>query len=242
MPATARWLAILSANCSMAAVSSRGAKNQVRIRGPKPDVSLQCSSLDNLEKLLQSQVEQGLQSSDPDVVYSQFIFDSTVSLQVDSLPDEWRDTLGSPDGPSPIAVPDAVAQLGDAKTKLKRQRAVARSILKSIQNVDGFNYFEKEAWDTKHLDGYRFKFLCRDSFQNKDRAQNRARSSNASNIESAQAPSAEQSPTSKESRGKSQSCFPKPAFLQLSRQISGACRPTTARGRSSSNSRPLSAW
>jgi hypothetical protein len=184
----------------MAAVSSRGAKNQVRIRGPKPDVSLQCSSLDNLEELLRGQVEHGLSAKVPDVVYSEFIFDSSVGLLVEGLPDEWRDSLAVGDGPTQITVPVAVAQLADAKVKLKRQRAVARGVLKSIQSVDGFKYFEKEAWDTKHNDGYRFKFLCRDSFQNKDRAQNRARSSNASALE-VNIPSGEQSPTSRDSRG-----------------------------------------
>ncbi|KAE9967385.1 hypothetical protein BLS_006416 [Venturia inaequalis] len=170
-------------------VSTRGMKNQVRIRGPKPDVSFQCKSLDHLETRLQAHIE--LCHKDrliPETVYAQFIFDSSVKLAVTDLSDGMLDhfpqlaNFEPQDGPMALSVPDAVATHGDAKSKLKRQRAVGRIILSSVQKVDGFKYFEKEAWDTKHTDGYRFKYLCRDSFQNKDRAANKSRSSNASAI------------------------------------------------------------
>lgn len=162
----------------------RGAKNQVRIRGPKPDQILACTSLDHLESLLGGQVQHGRSTAEPDVIYTEFIFDNSVRLEVDNLPDEWKESLGATEpGPVNLPVATAVATLLDAKLKLRRQRAVARQVLQSISNVDGFKYFEKEAWDTKHNDGYRFKFLCRDSFQNKDRAQNKARSSNASGMD-----------------------------------------------------------
>jgi hypothetical protein len=189
-------------------VSTRGMKNQVRIRGPKPDVSFQCKSLDELEGLLQGRIEQCFGGRlVPETVYAQFIFDSSVVLRIRDLSDGMRDHFPhlaanqSEDEPGLLAVPEAVATAEDAKTKLKRQRAVGRVILKSIQNVDGFKYFEKEAWDTKHSDGYRFKYLCRDSFQNKDRSATKNRSSNASMIiapTSAEA-SAEQSPGTGES-------------------------------------------
>jgi hypothetical protein len=162
-------------------------KNQVRIRGPKPDVSFPCKSLDELESLLQGHIEHCYGGRlVPETVYAQFIFDSNVALHIKDLSDGMRDHFPhlaqhqSEDEPGLLTVPEAVAPHGDAKAKLKRQRAVGRIILKSIQNVDGFKYFEKEAWDTKHSDGYRFKYLCRDSFQNKDRAANKNRSSNAS--------------------------------------------------------------
>jgi len=162
----------------------RGAKNQVRIRGPKPDRVDHCTSLPGFEALLRSQVEEARSAGVPEVVYSEFIFGQSVPLEVENLPDEWKESLGAPTS-STITLPvgSAVALMSDAKVKLKRQRAVARAVLKSIQSVDSFKYFEKEAWDTKHNDGYRFKFLCRDSYQNKDRAQNKARSSNASTLD-----------------------------------------------------------
>lgn len=170
-------------------VSTRGMKNQVRIRGPKPDVSFQCKSLDDLETRLQGHIE--LCHKDrliPETVYAQFIFDSSVKLTVTDLSDGMLDhfpqlaNFQPQHGPMALSVPDAVATHGDAKSKLKRQRAVGRIILSSVQKVDGFRYFEKEAWDTKHTDGYRFKYLCRDSYQNKDRAANKSRSSNVSAI------------------------------------------------------------
>lgn len=170
-------------------VSTRGMKNQVRIRGPKPDVSYQCKSLDDLEARLQGHIDRCYKDRlIPETVYAQFIFDNSVSLTVDDLSDGMLDhfpqlaNIQPQNGPMSLSVPDAVATHGDAKSKLKRQRAVGRIILKSVQKVDGFKYFEKEAWDTKHTDGYRFKYLCRDSYQNKDRAANKNRSSNASAI------------------------------------------------------------
>jgi hypothetical protein len=170
-------------------VSTRGMKNQVRIRGPKPDVQFQCKSLDDLEAGLQAHINLCYKDRQvPNTVYAQFIFDKTVSLAVNDLSDGMLDHFPQlancepPNEPMALAVPDAVATHGDAKSKLKRQRAVGRIILASVQKVDGFKYFEKEAWDTKHTDGYRFKYLCRDSYQNKDRAANKNRSSNASAI------------------------------------------------------------
>ena len=123
----------------------------------------------------------------PETVYAQFIFDSSVTLHIKDLSDGMRDHFPhlanhQSDDPGLLTVPDAVAPHGDAKSKLKRQRAVGRVVLKSIQDVDGFKYFEKEAWDTKHADGYRFKYLCRDSYQNKDRSANKNRGSNASSV------------------------------------------------------------
>jgi len=167
----------------MAANPGRGAKNQVRIRGPKPDQIVGCDSLAHLESLLGGQVEESRSAAQSDVIYTEFIFGHPVRLRVDNLPEEWRTSLGvSAPGPIDVSVQAAVSTLTDAKIKLRRQRAVARQILQSISDVDGFKYFEKEAWDTKHNDGYRFKFLCRDSFQNKDRAQNKVRGSNASDL------------------------------------------------------------
>jgi hypothetical protein len=194
-------------------VSTRGMKNQVRIRGPKPDVSFQCKSLDQLESLLQGRIEQCYEGrSMPETVYAQFIFDSSVVLQIRDLSDGMRDHFpqlaahASEEEPGLLSVPDAVAPADDAKSKLKRQRAVGRVILKSIQHVDGFKYFEKEAWDTKHSDGYRFKYLCRDSFQNKDRSANKSRGSNVSTF-IPPPPSVEASADQSPGKGKSHSCF-----------------------------------
>jgi len=193
----------------MTANPGRGAKNQVRIRGPKPDRVDHCASLPSFEALLRSQVEDSRSASVPEVVYSEFIFGQTVPLEVENLPDEWKESLGASAGSSiTLRVGSAVALMSDAKVKLKRQRAVARAVLKSIQSVDGFKYFEKEAWDTKHNDGYRFKFLCRDSYQNKDRAQNKARSSNTSALDfNGIGYGGDDSPAVKDERGKISACF-----------------------------------
>ena len=168
--------------------NARGAKNQVRIRGPKPNISVSCHSLDELETILGDQFEEAMQASVPELIYSQFQFGVDVVLPVSALSDEVKLSYGFTANPSSrdedevnrLLVSLAVAPLEDAKLKLKRQRAVSREILRVIQTVDGFRYLEKEAWDTKHYDGYRFKYLCRDSYQNKDRVSNRARMAAAS--------------------------------------------------------------
>jgi hypothetical protein len=160
-------------------------KNQVRIRGPKPDVCFQTKSLDEMETLLANHISTCKEKPVPETVYAQFLFDATVTFQIKDTSDGIRDHflhLQDPqynvDGvPGPLPVTEAVSQVPDTKLKLRRQRAVGRAILRSIQEVDGFNYFEKEAWDTKHADGYRFKYLCKDSYQNKDRAANKSRKS-----------------------------------------------------------------
>ena len=121
----------------------------------------------------------------PETVYVQFLFDDKVNFTIKDFSDpngfrEHFQHLADPqfdNAPWPLPVTEAVAQVPDTKLKLKRQRAVGRAILKSISEIDGFQYFEKEAWDTKHADGYRFKYLCKDSYQNKDRAANKGRKS-----------------------------------------------------------------
>jgi hypothetical protein len=164
-------------------VSTRGMKNQVRIRGPKPDVCFQTKSLDELETLLKEHIDKCKDKPVPETVYAQFLFDNSVVFQIKDTSDGIRDHFPHLQdaqyntGPSPLPVTEAVAQVSDTKLKLRRQRAVGRAILRSIQAVDDFNYFEKEAWDTKHADGYRFKYLCKDSYQNKDRAANKSRKS-----------------------------------------------------------------
>jgi hypothetical protein len=185
--------------------NARGAKNQVRIRGPKPNLSVFCQSLAELDRVLREQFEQSMQSLVPELIYSQFQFNMAVSLPITGLTDEIKVSYGFPAADSTpnenevvhLSVSLAVAPLGDAKLKLKRQRAVSREILKAIQAVDGFRYLEKEAWDTKHYDGYRFKYLCRDSYQNKDRVSNRARMAAASDSPSTAVPKPE-----KEGRGR----------------------------------------
>ncbi|KIW00669.1 hypothetical protein, variant [Verruconis gallopava] len=172
-------------------ISSRAMKNQVRIRGPKPDVCYHSRSLDELETLLRKHISLCKDKTPPKTAYAQFIFESDVAFQINdiatadgnSIREHFPNVQVPPSTASnetvtvSLPVSDAVAQVSDTKAKLRRQRAVGKAILRSIQDVDGFNYFEKEAWDTKHADGYRFKYLCKDSCQNKDRALGKTRKS-----------------------------------------------------------------
>ncbi|KAF2400598.1 hypothetical protein EJ06DRAFT_556146 [Trichodelitschia bisporula] len=164
-----------------------GARNQVRIRGKKPDMMLQCASLEELTGLLRNRLAQATECGDwPETVHVQFkvsldailgeiaevhgylrdLFQDFVD-EAERLGDAHKEQdRKPPDGPLHIEV----AQLYDKDLKLRRQRAIARVIVDTFQGVDGFRYFEKEAWNTKHFDGYRFKFHCHESPFGRERA------------------------------------------------------------------------
>jgi hypothetical protein len=177
----------MSATPEVQAVSTRGMKNQVRIRGPKPDVCFQTKSLDEMETLLRKHIEVCKNKTITETVYAQFLFSKEVTFDIKDTSDGIRDVFPhmqdakynnlSPGESVPLPVKEAVNQMGDTKIKLKRQRVIGKMLMGCIEKVDGFNYFEKEAWDTKHADGYRFKYICRESYQNKDRAANKPRKS-----------------------------------------------------------------
>ncbi|KAI9789373.1 MAG: hypothetical protein M1835_001701 [Candelina submexicana] len=56
----------------------------------------------------------------------------------------------------------------DDEGKLQLQRAVARIIMGTVKEVDGFGYGPGNHWVSAN-DGHRFKFLCYDSTQNSNR-------------------------------------------------------------------------
>ena len=51
-----------------------------------------------------------------------------------------------------------------------------RSIIETIQHVDGFKYHERKAWNLSGSEGTRFKYICSDSLQNRDRQNNAKKS------------------------------------------------------------------
>lgn len=95
--------------------------------------------------------------------------------------------------PQVITVDIALCRNVEGPDRLKVQRAVAKAFLELVQQIDGFRYRERQAWNKDKSDGTRFKFVCLDSLQNRDRFFNSKRSiekaqqREAENLENSQA-------------------------------------------------------
>jgi hypothetical protein len=101
---------------------------------------------------------------------------STAAVSVDAREDSARGSQA--DKASKVTVEKTVSTL-DAVIEQSLeashlQAAVARSVLASISEVDGFGWSLRHKARTKK-DGWGFDFVCQDSKENKDRKQNRHR-------------------------------------------------------------------
>lgn len=69
-----------------------------------------------------------------------------------------------------MSVLDALQSAGpDPKDTMRRQRAVAKVCVATIQKVDGYRYSFHNSWRSGEDDAFRFSFYCNDSLLNKDR-------------------------------------------------------------------------
>jgi hypothetical protein len=72
----------------------------------------------------------------------------------------------------PMSVMEALAPTQDPKDRMRRQRAIAKCCVDSIQKIDGFRYSFHNCWNSREDDSFRFSYYCNDSLLNKDRAAN----------------------------------------------------------------------
>lgn len=70
-----------------------------------------------------------------------------------------------------ISVIDALNQ-PDPKDQMRKQKAIAKSIVEAISEVDGFRYSFHNNWLSKEDEACRFSYYCNDSTLNKGRAAN----------------------------------------------------------------------
>ena len=70
-----------------------------------------------------------------------------------------------------ISVIDALNQ-PDAKDQMRKQKAIAKAIVKAISEVDGYRYSFHNNWLSKEDEACRFSYYCNDSTLNKGRAAN----------------------------------------------------------------------
>lgn len=153
-----------------------------RARGPKTTTrdfivgdTFECQSISDFWQFLKAQVDEAENSFIPELRRTTFSLRASAVLQLSNITDEELPELGYHS--SIISAATALEDVGDATLKAKRQAAVAWTLVRAAEAIDGYKYFKKQGWQTKQEDGFRFNFLCIDSFQNKDRAQNKARKS-----------------------------------------------------------------
>jgi hypothetical protein len=144
---------------------------------------LPCQSILDLQSQFQEQWETNLQLLIPEKLSAEFLFDGTAAIAATRLTDEIRSAYGmgpaaqtgAMETPIEIDVRAALLLVSDASLKKKRQRSVCKEILRAIAAIDGYHYSETGSVDSKTGDGFHFRFVCVDSFDNKERAANKRR-------------------------------------------------------------------
>ncbi|CBX94651.1 predicted protein [Plenodomus lingam JN3] len=71
-----------------------------------------------------------------------------------------------------LSIVEALQPTSDPKEKMRKQRAIAKCCVDSIQRIDGYRYSFHNCWNSKEDDSFRFSYYCNDSLLNKDRAAN----------------------------------------------------------------------
>jgi hypothetical protein len=71
-----------------------------------------------------------------------------------------------------LSILEALAPTQDPKDKMRKQRAIAKCCVDSIQKTDGYRYSFHNCWNSREDDSFRFSYYCNDSLLNKDRAAN----------------------------------------------------------------------
>lgn len=71
-----------------------------------------------------------------------------------------------------MTVAEALRPTPEPKEKMRKQRAIAKCCVDTIQRCDGYRYSFHNCWNSREDDSFRFSYYCNDSLLNKDRAAN----------------------------------------------------------------------
>ena len=71
-----------------------------------------------------------------------------------------------------VTIAEALRPTPDPKDKMRKQRAIAKCCVDTIQRCDGYRYSFHNCWNSREDDSFRFSYYCNDSLLNKDRAAN----------------------------------------------------------------------
>ncbi|KAF1995496.1 hypothetical protein P154DRAFT_556761 [Amniculicola lignicola CBS 123094] len=100
-------------------------------RGLKPDVYYRCPTLESLDGALRSELQKSAESFIPVKVVTEFVFTATSSI---TIPVTQQANL------------DDLIQPADIPQSSTAQRAVARSFIEAVQEIDRFKYAERHLW------------------------------------------------------------------------------------------------
>ncbi|KAI9698080.1 MAG: hypothetical protein M1820_007588 [Bogoriella megaspora] len=161
------------------------------INGPTP-----CSTLQEFSASLNKLLENNDQAFIPELASFDFTFAPSASFLVDlskvpsiaaTLPRKATQADGG-DGAKKesaryeekaeeelylLSAAGAMNQFDTDADRQAKQRAIARTIIKTVQGIDGYKYSSVRASFTKDDQGCRMVYVCNDSQQNKDRAANK---------------------------------------------------------------------
>jgi hypothetical protein len=164
-----------------------------RSRKRKLDASagLPCQSISDLQAQFREQWEHNQEQLIPEKLNAEFTFDGTATIAATELTDEIRSAYGMAlaaqtgafDIPIRIDVRAALLPVSDAQLKRNRQRAVCKEIVRGFSAIDGYHYGGTRSVDSFAGNGFRFKFVCSDSFENIERAANKWRKKAPANAE-----------------------------------------------------------
>jgi hypothetical protein len=146
---------------------------------PSTSTTTTCHSLSDVEAIFKSLWANNQDTLIPECLSINFTISQYATFLVKDLTPDVRSAYGMPVddenlGAIEVDVPAAVLPVSDTMLKRKRQRVAANEILRLIGGVDGYHYGLSSASDPQG-DGFRFRFVCADSWENKDRAANKKR-------------------------------------------------------------------
>jgi hypothetical protein len=106
--------------------------------------------------------------SDPAIALTLPTFPATSSVNGSTSSANDKDTANM----RRMSILEALANTSDPKEKMKKQRAIAKCCVDTIQRTDGYRYSFHNCWNSREDDSFRFSYYCNDSLLNKDRAAN----------------------------------------------------------------------
>jgi hypothetical protein len=85
---------------------------------------------------------------------------------------EGSNGTNKPEYKTNLSILEALQPTPDPKDKMRKQRAIAKCCVDTIQRIDGYRYSFHNCWNSREDDSFRFSYYCNDSLLNKDRAAN----------------------------------------------------------------------
>lgn len=139
-------------------------------------VAFQSSSMDNMKQQLREYLNNP--SCPPEHTTIEFTFPTSAAFMVYTADfiggkeaHKARSNIFNSLSRTAISVVDALSH-AEPKDQMRKQKAIARTIVESISEADGYRYSFHNNWLSKEDEASRFSYYCNDSTLNKGRAAN----------------------------------------------------------------------